>query len=243
MGKASFRGVCYGAASLAISVLALAASGSAQADPGSDLLNSRCAGCHDLTGPAPTTLHALWARKAPDLFYAGNKFRPEWLRAWLQRPTRIRPAGEFYVDHIKRGPKHDVIDPSTLKPHMALSAADAGLATDALMRLKAHDDLIAKETIEPGTISKSMGEMVFNKFLGCMGCHEIEPGYGGLSGPEVYTAGARLQPKFIASYIRSPQAWDPRIWMPNRNLSDHNIQKLVRYFQVLAKEKIHGDAH
>jgi len=79
--------------------------------------------------------------------------------------------------------------------------------------------------------------MAFDKFLGCMACHEIEPGFGGASGPELYTAGLRLQPEFIASYIRSPQAWDPKIWMPNKRVSDSNIQKLVHYLAELAKEQ------
>jgi mono/diheme cytochrome c family protein len=218
-------------------LIGFAGTGAGAADEGSAILTQRCAGCHNLTGPAPQSLKELWARKAPDLFYAGNKFRAEWLRAWLQKPTRIRPAGEFYADHIRSGEKGDEIDPTTLEPHLALSAADADAATQALMRLKAHDDLIAAEKIEPGTISKSMGEMAFDKFLGCMACHEIEPGYGGLSGPELYTAARRLQPEFIASYIRSPQAWDPKIWMPNKRVSDANIQKMVHYLSELSKEQ------
>lgn len=223
---------------LTLLVLAISTGTAAYAaDEGSGILTQRCAGCHNLTGPAPHTLKELWARKAPDLFYAGNKFRAEWLRAWLQKPTRIRPAGEFYADHIRSGEKSDEVDPTTLEPHLALSAADADTVTQALMRLKPHDELIAAEKIEPGSISKSMGEMAFDKFLGCMACHEIEPGYGGASGPELYTAALRLQPEFIASYIRSPQAWDPKIWMPNKRVSDPNIQKLVHYLAELAKEQ------
>jgi mono/diheme cytochrome c family protein len=215
------------------------AGGARAADEGAAILTQRCAGCHNLTGPAPHTLKELWARKAPDLFYAGNKYRAEWLRAWLQKPGRIRVAGVFYADHVRSGEKSDEVDTAALEPHLALTAADADAVTEALMRLKAHDDLIAAEKIEPGSISKSMGEMAFDKFLGCMACHEIEPGYGGASGPELYTAGRRLQPEFTASYIRSPQAWDPKIWMPNKKVSDPNIQKMVHYLAELAKE--HGD--
>jgi len=102
------------------------------------------------------------------------------------------------------------------------------------------DRLTAAEKLEPGSVSRTMGEMAFDKFLGCMACHEIEPGYGGLSGPELYTAGRRLQPEFIASYIRGPQAWDPKIWMPNKHVSDANIVKLVRYLVVLSEQDSHG---
>ncbi len=199
------------------------------------VLKAQCVACHSITGPAPQTLKALWDRKGPDLFYAGNKYREEWLVEWLQRPTRIRPAGEFYGNHIKPGTKNDEVDAATLKDHVVLSKADAVAVAAELMKLKAHDELIAKEKIEPGTISKQMGEMAFDKFLGCIACHRIEPDYGGLSGPELYTAGKRLQPEFIASYIRSPQAWDPLIWMPNKHVTDANIQKLVHYLELLSK--------
>jgi len=208
----------------------------AHAADGEEILNSQCAGCHNLTGPAPTTLKELWARKGPDLFYAGNKYKAEWLRAWLQKPIRIRPAGEFYADHIKPGPKGDEIDTSTLIKHPSLSVKDAEEVTGALMKRKALSNLIHPGEYKGGTISRSMGELMFDKFRGCMACHEIEPGYGGLSGPEVYTAAKRLQDDYLISYMRNPQSWDPRIFMPNRHLRDADLQKFVSYFHVLSKE-------
>lgn len=208
----------------------------AVAKDGAAILHDSCASCHNLTGPAPKTLKELRNRKAPDLFYAGNKFRQEWLVDWLQKPQQLRPAGEFYGNHIKTGAKSDEVDPATLTAHVALSKADAEAVAAELMKLKPHDDLIAKEKIEPGSISKMMGEIVFDKALGCMACHQIEKDYGGFSGPELYTASKRLQPQYIASFIRSPQAWDPKTWMPDKHVSDENIQKLVRYLQELSKE-------
>jgi len=221
---------------LLLAAFLLVLPGLAAASDGMAILQKDCTSCHNITGPAPQTLQALWDRKGPDLFYAGNKYREEWLVMWLQKPQRIRPAGEFYGKHIKTGVKSDEVDAATLENHVALSKDDAVAVASELMKLKPHDDLIAKEKIEPGTISKQMGEMAFDKFLGCMACHFIEPDYGGFSGPEIYTAGKRLQPEFIASYIRSPQAWDPKIWMPNKHLSEMNIQKMVHYLELLAKE-------
>jgi len=220
---------------LALASSILVMSPVASAADGMAILQKDCVTCHNLKGPAPQTLQALWDRKGPDLFYAGNKYRREWLVEWLQKPQRIRPAGEFYGKHIKPGPKRDEIDATTLEKHVTLSKDDAVAVAAELMKLKPHDDLIAKEKIVPGTISKQMGEMVFDKFQGCMACHLIEPDYGGLSGPEVYTAGKRLQPAFIASYIRSPQAWDPLIWMPNKHVNDANIQKIVNYLELLSQ--------
>jgi len=200
------------------------------------LLQKDCASCHNIAGPVAQSLKEAFAKKGPDLSYAGNKYRQEWISAWLQKPKRIRPAGMYYGDHIKPGAKSDEIDAATLADHVALSKSDATAAAAELMKLKPHDDLIAKEKIEPGTITKQMGEMNFDKFWGCMACHLIEPEYGGVSGPELYTAAQRLQPEFIASFIRNPQAWEPKTWMPNKEVSNGGIQKMVNYLQVIGKE-------
>lgn len=221
---------------VALLALALALPLPVLAADGMAILQKDCVNCHNLKGPAPQTLQTLWDRKGPDLFYAGNKYRNDWLVGWLQTPKRIRPAGEFYGKHIKPGAKSDEVDTSTLDNHVALSKDDAVAVAAELMKLKPHDDLIAKEKIQPGAVSKQMGEMAFDKFQGCMACHFIEPDYGGFSGPELYTAGKRLQPEYIASYIRNPQAWDPKIWMPNKQVSDANIQKLVNYLELLSKD-------
>lgn len=208
----------------------------ALAADGEGILKSQCTSCHNLTGPAPTTLHELWNRKGPDLFYAGNKYKAGWMKQWLQKPTRIRPAGMYYGDHIKPGAKHDEIDATTLTPHPVLSAVDAEAVTEALMHRKAHSDLITPGAYVPGTISRSSGEMLFDKFRGCLACHQIEPEYGGLSGPEVYTAAKRLQEDYLISYLRNPQAWDPKIFMPNRHLTDSDLQKFVHYLRLLSEE-------
>lgn len=209
-------------------------SGAALAEGG--MLQGSCSACHNITGPAAQTLKAAFTKKGPDLFFAGNKYRQGWLVSWLQKPERIRPAGMYYGDHIRAGAKGDEIDTSKFTDHVALSKVDATTVAAELMKLKAHDDLIAKEKIEPGTVSKQMGEMAFDKFLGCTACHLIEPEYGGVSGPELYTAAKRLQSEYMASYIRTPQAWEPKSWMPNKHLSDGNVQKMVQYLETLSKE-------
>jgi len=208
---------------------------SAHAD-GIELLEKHaCASCHTLTGPAPTTLAQLWQRKGPDLFYAGNKYRQEWLEQWLQQPKRIRPTGMFYMKHIKPGPKRNMVDESTLKEHIKLNHSDAKAIAATLTSMKPYAGLIQAEKHNASISPGPLGEMMFDKIYGCMACHQIEPGFGGMSGPEVYTAGKRLRPEFMLSYIRSPQAWDPKIWMPNAHLPDNNKQKLVNYMIKLSK--------
>lgn len=216
--------------------IAAACSSSAWSASGKAILEKQCAQCHNLTGPAPTTLEALHNRKGPDLFYAGNKYKRDWLESWLQAPSTIRPAGMYYGKHVKLGAKGDELDATSLTKHPNLDADSAKAVSTTLMTLKAKSDLIQADEYKPGSIPRSLGEMMFDKFRGCLACHQIEPGYGGLSGPEVYTAANRLQEDYLISYMRDPQAWDPRIFMPNSDLNEKDLQKFVHYFRALAAE-------
>lgn len=208
----------------------------AYADAGDKILEARCVECHDLKGPGPASLAELWAQKGPNFSYAGNKYKQDWLEQWLVAPTRIRPAGMFYGNHIKPGPEQDLVDEASLIKHMALEKDEAKAVAAALMRRKAKSELITPGAYKPGTISLRMGELTFDKFRGCLACHQIEPGYGGISGPEVYTVVKRLQEDYIISFIQDPQAWSPLTFMPKRTLKDKDLQKLVHYFSALSEE-------
>ncbi len=224
-----------------ITLFSLSTSLQAAAPNGLKILESRCQSCHNLTGPAPDTLAALWSRKGPDLFYAASKYRQAWLEQWLQAPKRIRPAGMFYGNHLKENEEHDQIDESTLSPHVSLSAKEAKAVAKLLMTFKTNSKLINPGEYKDGGISLQLGDLLFEKFRGCIGCHRTSPEFGGLSGPEVYTVAKRLQNDYMISYMRDPQAWDPLIFMPNKHLKEVDLQKFVRYFNALSKEDFDED--
>lgn len=221
---------------LAALLLAVPAGAGAAGVDGEAILKDRCAACHDLTGPAPATLKALWARKGPDLFYAGDKYREAWVAAWLQAPERIRPAGMFYAEHVQPTDRWDQVDASGLKDHVKLGGAEAKAVAAALMTRKAMSDRVAQAKVEPVSLSIVMGDMMFDKFKGCIACHRTGPDYGGLSGPELYTAARRLKPAYMWAYMQDPQAFDPRIWMPNMHLAPADLNKLVRYLEMISEE-------
>lgn len=195
-----------------------------------------CGGCHQMKGPADKTLSGRTSRKAPPLFYAGNKFRKEWLVAWLQHPTRIRPTGDYPPGIAQPGSKSDEIPASRLIAHPALDPTKAKAAADQLMALAPNTAVLAKEKYKPGNISERLGAMNFVKFQGCAACHKDTPKYGGISGPELYSAWNRLQPAFIASYIRDPMAWEPRSMMPKKHLNDAAIKRLADYLRVIGSK-------
>jgi mono/diheme cytochrome c family protein len=218
---------------LAFNLGASATIAQAAGDPA--LLQKQCSECHALTPPTAPRLERLWERTGPDLHYAGNKFKRDWLVAWLQSPTVIRPAGVMYAKVVKASADRqpDVIDETKVPAHLKLSKGDAEKAADALMSLKAADGLVKKGAFKNEAVNAAFASMLFSKLRGCSSCHASKPGNGGASGPELYTAGDRLQPDFIVAYINDPQKFDPHIWMPTLGLTDADVQKLTGYIATL----------
>lgn len=196
-----------------------------------------CAGCHSLEQPdyAALGIAERAVRTGPPLHYAGNKFREEWLVAWLQNPERLRPGGVFAPAHTVATPEGDTIDPATLVEHPRLEAAQAQTVASHLMTLKAFDEVLAAQGYEPGTVALRMGQMNFSKFKGCDSCHQDSPDFGGVSGPELHTAWQRLQPEFISAYIADPTVFDPHTIMPKPGLNQDEVHKLADYLKALAE--------
>lgn len=184
-----------------------------------------CGGCHGLQGPADKTIAEVLKRKAPDLFYAGSKFKEEWLVGFLQNPTMIRPAGTVYVNHITPGGKKD--EAKDVKPCPSkLSKDEAEGVAKYLMTLK--DATMKTGVIVDETFSKAKAKQVFTKEKACNGCHRMDADKGGVSCPTLYNAGARLNPDWIYDFIKAPQKYDPKIWMPAQ-VTDEEAALLAKF--------------
>lgn len=205
---------------------------------GASITSQQCAGCHALTQPDYEALGTgeRAGRSAPPLFYAGNKFRREWLESWLQQPARLRPAGYYPPTHVKKDGEGDRVDNTGLPRHPALDAGQAAQVADYLMTLRGRDELIAEDHYQPGPVSLRMGMMDFRKFKGCNACHQDAPGEGGVSGPELHDAWQRLQPAFLSSYIQNPAAWDPHSMMPVPGMNEPAVHKLVNYLKAIGEQ-------
>ncbi|MBE9528703.1 MAG: cytochrome C [Proteobacteria bacterium] len=235
-GRTARAGLATVVFTVGLSMVLLLA-GSTWAAPVSDgmaILKSRCFTCHAIKGPAATTLKSFSARKGPDLFYAGVKYNEEWLIKWLARPEPIRPAGfRYFKNTVVTDGADDAVDWDALKAHVALTEAEAESVAAALMTFRTYEEKIKKNALTEAPADAFMGEMNFDKFSGCLACHEIEPGYGGVTGPEVYTTGERLQPDFVYSYLKDPQSFDPKSFMPNKELGENFLQVLTKYMLSL----------
>ena len=217
-------------------LLMLSLTSTSMALDGKAIIDKQCVQCHEVDKAGPETLEAFWARKGPNLSYAGNKYKQAWLERWLTAPKRIRPAGMFYANHIEPGDTRDQVIESSLVQHVVLEKEEAKAVAKTLMNLKSKSELIEVGAYKPGTISLSMGDLLFVKFRGCSSCHRIQEDYGGVSGPEVYTAAERLQEDYVVSFLRDPQAWSPFNFMPQYRLKESDIQKFVHYFRAMSGE-------
>ena len=208
----------------------------ALAGTGADIVNAQCISCHAVTKPASSSVDRVLSRKAPDLYYAGAKFNRDWLEAWLQNPTVIRPGGAVFPNSVQAGAGGavDAIDAAKLAPHPRVSAADAAAAAEHLMTL-GGEGLVEKGSFKNEPPNASMASLLFSKLRGCASCHSAKPGSGGASGADLQAAGDRLQGDFVVSYLRDPQKFDPHVWMPRLDLNDGDIQKLSGYLITLKK--------
>lgn len=200
---------------------------------GEALVRERCADCHQLDEPGAMDVGSRLQRVAPPLYFAGNKFRREWLVEWLQEPDRLRPAGYLPAVPVTTTEGGDVVREDDLGRHMALSASDAELAADHLMGLTARQSLIDADGYEPGSVALRMGMMDFRRFKGCDACHQDAPDSGGVSGPRLYDAWQRLQPAFISSFIANPTGWDSMTLMPVPPMNEAAVHKLVDYLHTI----------
>lgn len=179
-----------------------------------------CASCHLTKGPnTDKTFGDKLKRKGPDLWFAGSKFKKEWLVQWLQDPKPIRPLAYNSIEKKNPG------------DHVKLSAKEAGDVTGYLMTLKSKD--VVAGVIKPK--KDLMGKMVFEKKQGCYGCHLSMRGAkkvgGGLTGPSLVDAGKRLQGDWIYVYLKNPDALIPVKRMPTFAgiLTDADLKKLAAY--------------
>jgi cytochrome c2 len=219
-----------------IGALALGAATLCAQAGAADLLTRQCIACHAVSKPEQATLDRLLTRKAPDLYYAGNKFNKAWLVNWLQNPTTLRAGGAMFVNAVKPGDKSiDTIDPASVPAHPKLSAADAAAAADLLMALKV-DGLVTAGAFQNGP-PNSMAKMLFSKLRGCTSCHMAKPGGAPTSGPELYSAGERLQPDFVYAYTKDPHKFDAHVWMPSLGLTEADLQKLTGYIATLKQSE------
>lgn len=162
----------------------------------------KCSSCHQMQGPArEKTIQDQLAKKAPELWYAGSKFKKEFLMNWLADPKPLRPVE--YNTFFKKNPGN----------HPKLGPGDAAEAAEYLMTLKSKD--VKEGAVRP--MDNPKGRIIFMKRQSCYGCHEVRARSGvagGLTGPTFIGASSRLNPDWVHAFLSNPKAFKPVKDMP-----------------------------
>lgn len=198
---------------------------SASPEGGESIIKERCAECHAFVKPESSSRKRLVSRKGQDLFYAGSKYNRKWLVKWLQNPIKIRPKAKY--GSFKAAGKEK--SGTKTAGHIILTGKEAVSAADYMMTLKAPEDVVIPGLYREGAYPPEDGRFAYVRANGCAGCHMWAPGKGGRGGPELYTGGERMNPDYIASFIKNPQKFDAGNWMPRQFFSDSNIQRLTSF--------------
>lgn len=191
---------------------------------GQKIFLEKCSSCHSLEASGSLDPEELVLAQGPTLAYAGSKFKAEWLQKWLVTPYRLRQAGYLSYRHVVSTATGDRIDERTLLPHPALVPVQAKSVADYLGKLKKDPTPYPWDTA--GTAIRV--QVHFEKILGCGSCHQAQPGQGGLSGPELYTAFERLDPKWTASFIAEPNYWTA-VPMPKLSVRGDQLTAISDY--------------
>lgn len=163
----------------------------------------KCGSCHFTVGPAQEkTIKDQMAKKGPELWYAGSKFKPGFLALWLRAPKPIRPL------------QYNSLTKKNAGDHQRLAAREAGDVAAYLMSLTSA--AVLPSGIQPG--DNQRGKRVFITRFACYGCHEVTTKgavVGGLSGPSLVAASERLNVDWVYAYLMNPKVFKPVKDMPN----------------------------
>lgn len=188
---------------------------------GEKVVKTVCTNCHRIEGsPMPRR-----TKQAPDLIWAGNKYQPQWLQAWLQNPDqRLYPAGYDF-------------SPKRNKRHLSLSSEEARAVTQFLGTLK--DPRVKEGIMKPGTAKQiEHGKKLYHEHA-CQNCHwtaaKNRRGYtGGKSSTSLIKMGGRLKADWVYRFNLNPEDFVPEsgAYIPDPPLPDKDIYDITAYMMT-----------
>ena len=168
------------------------------------------------------------SNKGPDLFYAGDKLRKNWLNEFLTSPTVIREVlyaldSDFLIGR-----------PKSNQPHVAFTKEEAERVSNFLLTLRLPDLEVEKVDEEPlSKGERAQAKMLFERNFGCISCHRtlnlVGKVRGGVSGPSLINSGLRLKPDWVFHWLKTPKRFMSKGRMPVFDLDEETAIRITKY--------------
>jgi mono/diheme cytochrome c family protein len=193
-----------------------------------------CAGCHRLQGIERSEM------LGPDLTNLGTKVSQQWIYKWLKEPRTVTDSsGNVTVDGydsegtLPRMPQFRLREPEL----QALSAYLSTLRANPVESLRFDPRVVAGWSKRPDLLAQ--GELRFRQMF-CSTCHSFAVTragetklIGGDIGPELTKVGSKVNPDWLAAWLRDPQSYLPHTRMPRYQWTDEDLYTVTQY--IVAK--------
>lgn len=213
------RGMVIGSAFIALMGLMLSSGVSASDQSrAKEILQQTCIQCHRLDGKPDSRFNL----KAPDLIWAGSKYRRPWLIGWLTGKEAPLYAKGYRWDLTEVSSKHPVVTDSDAN---AIAAYFAEHNKDPRVTVGAFD--VSKVT----KYEADFGAMAF-KAHACLGCHTINEDGKIIGGPQstaLQASGQRYDKDWLYRFGLNPQDFVPHSGEFLADATDPQLRAVIGY--------------
>jgi len=217
------RGVVIGSAVLALvglmsSPRLLFASDQSRAK---EIIQQTCVQCHRLEGQPDSRFNL----KAPDLIWAGSKYKKPWLIRWLTGKEGPLYAKGYRWDLTEVPSKHPMVTESEAN---AIADYFAEHNKDPRVTVGAFD--LSKVT----KFEATFGGKAF-KAHACLGCHVIEEGGKIIGGPQsasLVAAGQRYNEDWLFRFGQNPQDFTPHSGEFLADATEAQLRAVIGFLMV-----------
>ncbi|MCX5723603.1 MAG: c-type cytochrome [Nitrospirae bacterium] len=186
-----------------------------------DIIQQTCVQCHRLEGKPDSRFNL----KAPDLIWAGSKYKRTWLIGWLTGKEAPLYAKGYRWDLTEAPSKHPMVTESEAN---AIADYFAVHNKDPRVTVGAFD--LAKVS----KFDAAFGGMAF-KAHACLGCHVIEENGKIIGGPQsasLVAAGQRYDQDWLFRFGQNPQDFVPHSGEFLADATEPQLRAVIGFLMV-----------
>lgn len=186
------------------------------------MVNHVCSTCHKFQGEPESRLNL----KAPDLMWAGSKYRHQWLVGFLSGKEKMLYAKSYRWD---QGWEPDV--------HIALPE-DQAEAIARYLEQRYVDPRVKVGAFDVSKVTKKEAEFGAQAYKehACIGCHTIEENGRLVGGPQsanLAESGKRYNPDWLFRFGLNPQDFTPHSGEFLADATEFGLRAIVGYLLTL----------